>query len=126
MPTAEEMTVSERRKYLKRMQVRYVAAKRGERGRLLTEMEQVTGLHRTRRIAHATRQTVCRTSQTGPKPCADTWYGSHPPAAADLATRTPPAPVGPHPAGTGGPRCETRVKGRPRQQTTRHMREVNG
>lgn len=46
MPTEDEMNVSERRKYLKRMQVRYRAAKRAERGKLLTEMQQVTGLHR--------------------------------------------------------------------------------
>ncbi len=46
MPTEDEMNVNERRKYLKRMKVRYLAAKRVERGRLLTEMEQVTGLHR--------------------------------------------------------------------------------
>src|SRR6266852_8057064 len=46
MPTEDEMTVNERRKYLKRMKVRYIAAKRAERGQLLTEMEQVTELHR--------------------------------------------------------------------------------
>ncbi len=46
MPTEDEMSVNERRKYLKRMKVRYVAAKRRERSQLLTEMEQVTGLHR--------------------------------------------------------------------------------
>jgi hypothetical protein len=38
MPTEDEMNVSERRKYLKRMYTRYVAAKRAERGSLLTEM----------------------------------------------------------------------------------------
>jgi len=55
MPTEDEMSVSERRKYLKRMKVRYVAAKRAERGQLLTEMEQVTGLHRKSltRLMHA-------------------------------------------------------------------------
>ena len=46
MPTKEQMTVNERRKYLKLMKVRYVAAKRQERSRLLTEMQEVTGLHR--------------------------------------------------------------------------------
>src|SRR5258708_7548722 len=46
MPTEDEMNVSERRTYLKRMYVRYGAAKRAERGSLLTEMQQVTGLHR--------------------------------------------------------------------------------
>ena len=55
MPTEDEMSVNERRKYLKRMKVRYMAAKRGERGHLLTEMEQVTGLHRKSltRLMHA-------------------------------------------------------------------------
>src|SRR5229473_1114184 len=55
MPTEDEMSVNERRKYVKRMKVRYVAAKREERGRLLSEMEQVTGLHRKSltRLMHA-------------------------------------------------------------------------
>src|SRR5713101_5397413 len=55
MPTKDEMNVSERRKYLKRMYVRYVAAKRAERGSLLTEMQEVTGLHRKSltRLMHA-------------------------------------------------------------------------
>lgn len=46
MPSEEQMTVSERRKYLKLMKARYVGARRGERGRLLSEMQEVTGLHR--------------------------------------------------------------------------------
>src|SRR5258708_1223723 len=46
MPTEDEMTVNERRKYLKRMKGRYVAAKRKERSQLVTEMGEVTGLHR--------------------------------------------------------------------------------
>jgi len=56
MPSEEQMTVSERRKYLKVMKARYVRAKRGERGRLLSEMEEVTGLHRKSltRLMHAT------------------------------------------------------------------------
>ncbi len=55
MPTEDEMNVSERRKYVKLMKGRYVAAKRKERGRLLTEMEQMTGLHRKSltRLMHA-------------------------------------------------------------------------
>jgi hypothetical protein len=55
MPTEDEMSVSERRTYLKRMKVRYVAATRGERSGLLSEMEQVTGLHRKSltRLMHA-------------------------------------------------------------------------
>ena len=41
-----KMTIAERRKYLLRMRVRYVAGNRVERSRLLDEMEQVTELHR--------------------------------------------------------------------------------
>ena len=45
--TAEAMlTIDERRKYLKRVWSRYRQADRAGRGALLTEMEQVTGLHR--------------------------------------------------------------------------------
>ena len=46
MPQEDEMTIDERRKYLKRMKPRYLKAKRGERSTLLSEMEQVTGMHR--------------------------------------------------------------------------------
>lgn len=46
MPTEDEMTLDERRKYLKRMKPRYMKAKRGERSALLSEMEQVSGMHR--------------------------------------------------------------------------------
>ena len=44
--TEENMTVDERRKYLKRMKPRYERAGRKERGRLLDEMEAFTGMHR--------------------------------------------------------------------------------
>ncbi len=46
MPADITMTLDERRKYLLRMRLRYVQAKRTERSRLLDEMEQVTELHR--------------------------------------------------------------------------------
>jgi hypothetical protein len=46
MSTEEDMTINERRKYLRKMQSRYRAAGREERGQLLDEMEIVTGLHR--------------------------------------------------------------------------------
>ena len=46
MPAADEMTIDERRKYLKKMRPRYGVADRADKGRLLTEMELVTGLHR--------------------------------------------------------------------------------
>lgn len=47
--TQDEMpllTLNERRKYLKRVWPRYVQADKEGRGALLTEMEQVTGMHR--------------------------------------------------------------------------------
>ena len=56
MPTEEQMTVNERRKYLKLVKPRYQQAKRAERSRLLSEMEEVTGLHRKRRLALVTRK----------------------------------------------------------------------
>lgn len=46
MAVAEAMTINERRTYLKRMLPRYRAANRAERGRLLAEMEAMTGMHR--------------------------------------------------------------------------------
>ena len=46
MPMQDEMTIDQRRKYVKLMARRYQKAKRTERSRLLTEMEQVTKLHR--------------------------------------------------------------------------------
>lgn len=46
MAADDAMTIDERRKYLARMQRRYRQAERAEKGRLLTEMELVTGMHR--------------------------------------------------------------------------------
>src|SRR5512134_2303033 len=46
MPSDETMSVDERRKYLKLVAPRYARGKRRERGELLTEMIEVTGLHR--------------------------------------------------------------------------------
>ena len=46
MPSDEKMSVDERRKYLKLVAPRYVKASRAERSKLLTEMREVTGLHR--------------------------------------------------------------------------------
>ncbi len=46
MPMQDEMTIDERRKYVKLMYPRYQKANRQERSRLLTEMEQVTKQHR--------------------------------------------------------------------------------
>jgi hypothetical protein len=47
MSTEEKMDIDERRKkYLRRMQTLYAKAGRKERGRLLSDMEVVTELHR--------------------------------------------------------------------------------
>lgn len=46
MPNDEKMTINERRKYLKLVAPRYAKSGRAERSRLLTEMEEVTELHR--------------------------------------------------------------------------------
>ncbi len=55
MPTEEQMTVTERRKYLKLMKPLYAKAERSEQSRMLSDMEQVTGLHRKSllRLLHA-------------------------------------------------------------------------
>lgn len=46
MPNNEKMSINERRKYLKLVAPRYGKARRKERGELLTEMGEVTKLHR--------------------------------------------------------------------------------
>jgi len=46
MSIEDRMSIDERRKYLRKMQERYVLAARRERGQLLDEMEVVTELHR--------------------------------------------------------------------------------
>jgi hypothetical protein len=46
MSIEDKMTIDERRKYLRKMQERYLQASRKERGQLLNEMEAVTELHR--------------------------------------------------------------------------------
>jgi hypothetical protein len=55
MPIEERMTVTERRKYLKLMKPLYAKANRSEQSRMLSDMEQVTGLHRKSllRLLHA-------------------------------------------------------------------------
>lgn len=55
MQTEDEMTINERRKYLKRMKPLYVKASKAERGKLLDQMHEVTGLHRKSllRLLHA-------------------------------------------------------------------------
>lgn len=46
MTTEDRMTLDERLKYLRAMKKRYVEASRADKGRLLDEMEAVTGMHR--------------------------------------------------------------------------------
>jgi hypothetical protein len=46
MSIDDEMTIDERRKYLRKRQKQYAKANRIEKGKLLDEMQQVTGLHR--------------------------------------------------------------------------------
>jgi len=46
MPNEEEMSINERRKYLKLVMLRYQKAGRKEKGYMLSEMEKVTQLHR--------------------------------------------------------------------------------
>jgi hypothetical protein len=55
MQSEEQMTINERRKYVKRMKPLYLKAKNGERGTFLTQMQVVTGLHRKSlsRLFHA-------------------------------------------------------------------------
>jgi len=67
-PTEEHMSVNERRTYLKRRKQAYQQAKRKERGRLLTEMQQVTGLHRKSllRLLHA--ESLTRQKRRTPRP----------------------------------------------------------
>ncbi len=66
-PTEEPMTVNECRKYLKGRKRVYQESRRAERSRLLTEMEQVTGLHRKSllRLLHA--GSLARKKRTRPR-----------------------------------------------------------
>ena len=70
MPNEERMTLNERRKYLGLIKKRYLKASKFERGRLLDEMQAITGLHRKslirlmsgsleRKPRHAVELTTC-------------------------------------------------------------------
>ena len=77
MSTEENMSIDERRKYLRKMKARYVQANRKERGHLLDEMEAVTGLHRKSltRLMKGSLRRKKRTKQRGrtyDKPVEDT------------------------------------------------------
>ena len=63
MTAEEEMTINERRKYLRKMKSRYIKAKRQERSELLNEMEAVTGLHR-KSLARLMRGSLERTPRS--------------------------------------------------------------
>ncbi len=63
----DEMTVNERRKYLKKMWPRYQQADRAGRGQLLTEMEHITGMHRKSLIRLLARGSLERRKRTTPR-----------------------------------------------------------
>jgi len=67
MPPQDEMTIDERRKYLKLMAPRYQQAKRKERSQLLSEMEQVTQLHRKHVIRLLGGQSLERQKRRTPR-----------------------------------------------------------
>jgi len=74
MMTDDMLTINERRKYLTKMQTRYQIADRQERGQLLTEMEAITGMHRTsltrlmaQRSLTRTRRRIQRHAVYGPE-----------------------------------------------------------
>lgn len=67
MPATEEMTVDERRKYLKKMLPRYLAADRREKSRLLGDMETVTGMARKSLIRLLRSQELQRNPRTTPR-----------------------------------------------------------
>lgn len=67
MPRADEMTIDERRKYVKLMALRYQKAKRNERSQLLTEMEQVSKLHRKHLIRLLNGESLERKKRQTPR-----------------------------------------------------------
>ena len=67
MPRQNEMTIDERRKYVKLMAPRYQQAKRTERSQLLSEMEQVSKLHRKHVIRLLNGQSLDRKKRSTPR-----------------------------------------------------------
>jgi hypothetical protein len=67
MPPQDEMTIDERRKYLKLMAPRYQQAKRKERSQLLSEMEHVSKLHRKHLIRLLNGQSLARQKRKIPR-----------------------------------------------------------
>ena len=60
MDTEVKMTINERYKYLRKMRERYQVADRKERGKLLNEMEAITGLHRKSLLRLMHSSLVCK------------------------------------------------------------------
>ena len=67
MPMQDEMTIDERRKYVKLMYPRYQKANRQERSRLLTEMEPVTKQHRKHLIRLLNGESLERKKRRTPR-----------------------------------------------------------
>jgi hypothetical protein len=67
MPTRDEMTIDERRKYVKLLAPRYQRAKRKERSQLLSELEQVSKLHRKHLIRLLNGQSLERKKRSTPR-----------------------------------------------------------
>jgi|SRR5438270_13637418 len=67
MPTQDEMTIDERRKYVKLMEPRYRKSKRKERSQLLSEMEQVSKLHRKHLIRLLNGESLDRKKRSTPR-----------------------------------------------------------
>jgi hypothetical protein len=67
MPTRDEMTIDERRKYVNLMYPRYRKAKRKERSQLLSEMEQVSKLHRKHLIRLLNGESLERKKRSTPR-----------------------------------------------------------
>ncbi len=67
MPTRDEMTIDERRKYVNLMCERYRKAKRKERSQLLSEMEQVSKLHRKHLIRLLNGESLQRKKRSTPR-----------------------------------------------------------
>jgi hypothetical protein len=67
MPAQDEMSIDERRKYVKLMASRYQPAKRNERSHLLTEMEHVSKLHRKHLIRLLNGESLERKKRQTPR-----------------------------------------------------------
>ena len=64
MPHEDKMTIDERYKYLRIQQKRYRKADRAERGQMLDEMQEVTGLDRKTLIRHMRKRAIDRRART--------------------------------------------------------------